>query len=209
MLPVDLRCAIMRLSSVLLGNWCQMKLNVPGSNAQGAETPVSERSARKEEKMTKPRVYVETSIISYLVSRPSKILIIAANQQLTREWWDARRRFFDLVISDVVVQECERGDRIAAKARLQISEELPLLEVTREAVELAATFLKKGAIPSGSERDALHVSVAAVHGVEFLLTWNCTHIANAEMQRGMARVATSKGYALPVLCTPLELMGGR
>ena len=155
----------------------------------------------------KKSVYLETTIVSYLVARPSRDVIRAARQTITRQWWDDRREDFDLVVSQVVFNEARKGDQRAAELRQQIIEGLTRLDISDEAVELAATLVEKGAMPPKAADDALHLAIAAVHGVDFLLTWNCRHLANAESMCAMARVLTAEGYRVPVVCTPDELMG--
>lgn len=156
--------------------------------------------------MGNPSVYIETSIISYLVARPSRDLIAAGHQQLTLAWWEQRRTSFNVVASPLVLREASLGDPGFAEKRRAVLESIPLLEVRTEAIELALQFLR-GPLPAKAEADAAHIALAAVHGVEYLLTWNCKHIANAEMQPALMRIAQKQGYALPVLCTPEQLMG--
>lgn len=155
----------------------------------------------------KPKVYVETSLISYLVSRPSRNLIIAAQQQVTNEWWDFRRNNFDLYVSQLVVRESGKGDELEVKKRLNTLKDIPLLELKVEAKDLAQKFLNGNILPPGAADDALHISVATIYGIDYLLTWNCKHMANAEIQKKLARICFEEGYELPIICTPYELMG--
>jgi hypothetical protein len=155
----------------------------------------------------KPKVYIETTIVSYLTARPSRDLIIAAHQQLTQEWWDDRRVHFDLYVSQVVVQESGAGDTLMAEKRLEVLEKIPLLDLRQEAVALARGLVEKGPLPEKAAVDALHIAVATVHGMDYLLTWNCKHIANAEMQTAVAAICRTAGYEPPVICTPEELLG--
>lgn len=155
----------------------------------------------------KPRVYIETSVISYLTSRPSRDLITAAHQQLTVDWWEERRTDFDLYISQLVVREAGAGDEDAAKRRLEIIEQIPLLELNEEALVLARSLIEDGPLPDKASEDALHIAVATVHGMGFLLTWNCKHIANAEMRNLITEVCRLQGYEPPISCTPEELLG--
>lgn len=152
-------------------------------------------------------VYIETTIVSYLTSRPSRDLVLAARQQITTEWWERRRGDFDLVISQVVVDEAADGDPQAARRRLDILSGLPLLEVTPEAVELADVLVSSGGLPEAATDDAFHLAVAAVHAADFLLTWNCRHLANAERMGKLADVVRSQGFRPPIICTPDELLG--
>ncbi|WP_437963709.1 type II toxin-antitoxin system VapC family toxin [Sorangium sp. So ce260] len=152
----------------------------------------------------KPRVYIETSILSYLTARPSRDLIQAAHQQLTIEWWAGRNRF-ELVVSDAVLAEASRGDPSAAARRLAAAEGLPVLSATTEAQAVARRLLETAAMPRKAAIDAAHVAIAAVHDVSFLLTWNCTHLANAMMRRHIETVCRESGYWPPIICTPEEL----
>ncbi len=157
--------------------------------------------------MTVASVYVETSVISALAARPSRDLIVAAHQRLTQDCWDAHRPRFRAVTSPLVLREAGLGDEAAAAMRLDLLRELPLLEISEGAADLARAFLEHGPILRKAEPDAAHVAVAAVHGIDYLLTWNCRHVANAEMQFGLSAVCLAKCYRLPVLCTPEQLMG--
>jgi predicted nucleic acid-binding protein len=154
----------------------------------------------------KRRVYIETSVISYLANRPSRDLVVAGRQQVTHTWWESRRPVFDLVISQVVLDEVGAGDQEAARRRLALVEGLPLLDMTTEAAELAASLIERLGLPRQASADAAHVAVAAVHGVEFLVTWNVAHIANAALRRRVEDVCRAQGHTPPILCTPDELM---
>ena len=154
----------------------------------------------------KPRVYLETTIPSYLTAWPSRDLVRAAHQQITRDWWDRRRAVFELYISQVVLRECQAGDATAAAERLKILQDLPLLEQTEEATRLAQALVDRVPLPERAAVDALHVAIAAVHGVDYLLTWNCTHIANATLRDPIESVCRENGYEPPAICTPDELL---
>jgi len=149
---------------------------------------------------------LETTIPSYLTSNPSRDLVVAAHQRVTHEWWAHRRDAFQLYVSQFVVDEAAAGDVNLAEARLQLMEDLPLLAISPEVGVLAAAILDAGALPRKSATDAAHIAVAAVHGMDFLLTWNCSHIANAVIGKAVARVCGRYGYSFPAVCTPLELM---
>lgn len=152
-------------------------------------------------------VYIETSMVSYLTARPSNNLILMANLEITREWWDTRRERFTLYISQVVLDEVARGDAEVATRRLYILRDLPLLEVNELVQNLAAQFLTRSTLPSKAVDDALHIAVATVYGLDYILTWNCKHIANAQIQKKLAQISDEEGYELPTICTPYELMG--
>jgi hypothetical protein len=151
-------------------------------------------------------IYIETTIVSYLVSRPSRDLIVAGHQQLTREWWERRRAKFACFISNVVLDEVREGDAEQAALRLKVLERIPRLAATAEGERLAAAFLE-GALPLKAARDAAHLAIAAVGGVKYLLTWNCNHLANAQILDRLEPIAAAGGFKLPRVCTPEELMG--
>jgi predicted nucleic acid-binding protein len=152
-------------------------------------------------------VYIETSIIGYLTARTSNNLILMANVEATREWWDARRTQFDLYISQTVLDEAARGDVEVARRRLEILSDFPLLEVNEAVEELATQFLTKSNLPPKAADDAIHIAVATIYSLDYLLTWNCKHIANAQIQKKLAQISLDAGYELPTICTPYELMG--
>jgi len=154
----------------------------------------------------KRRVYIETSVVSYLTARPSKTILGAAHQQITSAWWE-RRDEFELVISESVLRECGAGDPIAAQRRLDIVADLPLLLINERALHIAEALVEQGIIPAKAAEDALHIAVATIHGVDYLLTWNCRHIANPEIQRNIAAYLEQIGLFLPFICTPEELLG--
>jgi len=153
-------------------------------------------------------VYLETTFISYLVARPSRDLLVAAHQQATQEWWAERRREFECYVSQVVIDEASMGDPEEIEKRMKVIDELSALEVNAEAESLAQAILSSGAMPSRAVRDAAHVAVAAVHNIDYLVTWNCKHLANAQLIRRISEVCESLGLLrIPVICTPEELMG--
>ena len=154
--------------------------------------------------MAKPRAYIETSVVSYLTAQPSRDLVLAAHQEVTREWWSGRDRF-DLLVSEAVLEEISRGDAGAAARRIAAIEGVAVLSVTEPARALARGFLEAAAMPSKAAIDAAHVAIAATHGVDFLVTWNCTHIANAAVREKIEAVCRAAGFRPPVICTPLEL----
>jgi hypothetical protein len=155
----------------------------------------------------KARLYLETTIPSYLAGWPSRDLLVAAHQQVTRDWWDQRRAQFDLYVSELVLTEARAGDAQLADRRLEFLAGIPLLPVTGEILELAEELIVKGGIPRKAARDAAHIAIATASECEYLLTWNCRHIANAELRRTIRRVVERYDYEVPNLCTPEELMG--
>lgn len=151
-------------------------------------------------------VYVETSVVSYLTARPSGNIIIAAHQQVTREWWDTRRHNFALYTSQLVLQEAAGGNEEMAAARLDVLTDLSALGLTDEASSPAKALITAGAPPAAAPEDALHIAISVVNGLEYLLTWNCRHIANAAMRRTIERVCRAEGFEPTILCTPEELL---
>jgi predicted nucleic acid-binding protein len=156
----------------------------------------------------KPTVYLETTIPSFLTSRPSINLIIAGKQEVTRQWWENRRGKYQLFISQYVIDEAGGGDVEAAKRRLEAINGIDVLEIDEEVLDLAEKILRTGLIPVKASTDAAHIAVAAKHGMDFLVTWNCTHIANAEILAKLNYSVFESGYYLPTICTPDELFGG-
>lgn len=133
--------------------------------------------------------------------------IAAAHQQITIEWWSRRRADFDLVVSQVVLDEVQTGDPTLAKNRLVAVASLPRLLVTDQATALTRDILSKGFLPQKAFPDALHIAIATVHKVDYLLTWNCKHIANLEVLPRIADLRENMGLVLPIICTPEELLG--
>lgn len=153
-------------------------------------------------------VYIETTIISYLAAHPSRDLITAAHQQITHTWWQERRPEFSIFASQVVLDESAAGDPEMASKRMEILEGVSLLEVTPAVAELAAALITRLPLPPRAGADAAHIAVAAYHGMNYLLTWNCAHIANAVLRPRIEKICREQGYSAPVLCTPEELLGG-
>ena len=154
----------------------------------------------------KPSIYLETSVIGCLAMRLSGVLRVAANQQVTRDWWDNHRQGFELFVSRYVVDECSGGDPVAAQERLVFLEGVPLLEINEKVKTLADALLATVPLPPKAAIDALHISVAALSGVQYLLTWNCKHIANPALNSRIEFVCRELGCEPPILCTPQELL---
>jgi hypothetical protein len=153
----------------------------------------------------KPKVYIETSIPSYLTSWRSRDLVVAGNQETTKELWD-RRNDFELYISGFVLQEVSSGDSKAATDRLKVLEGIPEIEITDEVAAIAEKLLADASMPSKARLDALHIATAAIGGMDYLLTWNCAHIANPAFRFKIESVIRSFGYEPPIICTPQELL---
>jgi predicted nucleic acid-binding protein len=152
------------------------------------------------------RIYIETSVVSYLTSRLSTDMIVAAHQRLTSKWWEERASRFEMLISELVYREAAAGDTEAANLRLEAIANLRTLTVTEEAVSLAELLTAKGPIPREHAADALHIAIAAVNGIDYLLTWNCKHLANAAHRSRIESLVEGAGYVCPIICTPEELM---
>jgi len=154
----------------------------------------------------KPKVYIETSVISYLASRPSRDLIVAAHQKITYDWWQCRERF-DLYVSELVVDETSAGDAEAARERQAFLAGLPLLGVNEAVILLAQRLVADQALPAKAAQDAVHLAIPAVNRAEYLVTWNCRHLANATMRSRIEAVCEAAGLPAPIICTPEELLG--
>ena len=153
-----------------------------------------------------PKLYVETTVIGYLTARSSRDVVTAAHQKITRQWWDKRRQAFDLYCSEVVLDEAGAGDKDLARERLSYLAGIPVLEWSREAVALAASLLKRKAVPVGARNDAAHLALASVATMDYLLTWNYRHLANASVRALIERVCKKSGHRCPIICTPEQLL---
>ncbi|CAN2049703.1 PIN domain-containing protein [Candidatus Magnetomoraceae bacterium gMMP-1] len=156
----------------------------------------------------KAKVYIETSIVSYYTARPNRDLIIAARQNITHEVWPVLQENFDIYISALVIQEASRGDKEAAKKRLHALFHIPILEITQKVQDIAQVLMKENAVPIDFEEDALHIAVASVNGMDFLLTWNFSHINNAFKKSKIIRTLEKQGFIAPEICSPDEFLGG-
>jgi predicted nucleic acid-binding protein len=154
----------------------------------------------------KPRVYIETTVVSYYTGRPSRDLVTAAHQQLTRDWWEERLPILGGCISELVLTEASQGDKQAARLRMDALEKFPILEPGKDSVSLTNLMVESSLVPGEYVNDALHVAIAAVNGIEFLVTWNCKHLANATIRTRLESLIEDYGYESPVICTPEELM---
>jgi predicted nucleic acid-binding protein len=153
-------------------------------------------------------VYIETSIISHVTARPGTDVQIAAIQQQAQEWWFKKRQNFELVTSQLVIDEASRGDRLAASERLRLLDGLPTVPINDSVRALALAIVSESIIPQKAAADALHVAAAAVAGVQYLLTLNCRHIANAHELPRVYRLLDKYGFGQLLICTPAEFLGG-
>jgi len=151
-------------------------------------------------------LYVETSIVSYLRQRPSEQVIMAARQLLTHHWWDGERHNYELVTSQYVVDEAAAGDSVLAAERLQLLDGIPLLPLDPRIGVIANEIVSRSILPPKAVVDALHIATVAHHRIQYLLTWNCKHIANARILPRIHEVLTDMGIAIPILCTPEEMV---
>ena len=156
--------------------------------------------------MSLPRLYVETTIPSYLTARPSRDTVLAGQQEATRRWWEEKRGNYDLYVSELVLEETAAGDPAMAAARHAALAGLPQLAQTPEVDALATRLLERGIIPPSAAPDAEHIALAVVHAMNFLLTWNCKHIANALHRRRVEAVCAEAGLVCPIICTPHHLI---
>jgi hypothetical protein len=149
-------------------------------------------------------VYVETTIVSYLTARPSRDVVLAAHQTLTRDWWRDRAGY-ELRISQLVLDEAAVGDKFQGVRRLRALRGIPVLALTDSATRLARELVRRGALPEQATVDAFHIGVAAAQAITYLLTWNCKHLANATMRSTIEAVCRGEGLRPPIICTPEEL----
>lgn len=156
--------------------------------------------------MSNPTVYVETTVIGHIAARQQADILVAARQLTSQRWWAIRDRY-SLVVSQIVVDECSAGDISAATERLALIGNIPILAVSSDANELADEQMLHHGIPASEPRDALHIAIAAVNGIQFLVTLNFTHIANAETRSIIEQVCRDRGYVPPLICSPDELLG--
>ena len=153
------------------------------------------------------RIYIESTIPSYLVARPARDLLQAARQQTSKDWWDLKRHNHELFTSQIVLNEIASGEAEMAKQRLATLAGIPVLLGNEEAEKLTLQILGSGLLPAAADRDAAHIALATTYEMDILLSWNCRHITNASIQARLRKLAAKSGLTLPVLCTPDELTG--
>ncbi|MEW6608929.1 MAG: type II toxin-antitoxin system VapC family toxin [bacterium] len=154
----------------------------------------------------KESIYLETTVVSYYTSKPSRDIIVLAHQEITRQWWPMAVGQFNIFISEVVIEEAGLGDQEAAKRRLEELKDFPHLELNNKVEEMAQVYMEKLEIPEKSFRDAAHLAVASVHNIDYLITWNCAHLANGEVIKKLMKINEPFGIHTPIICTPEELM---
>jgi len=151
-------------------------------------------------------VYIETSIVSYLRQRPNPQVVMAARQLLTHQWWNEQRSKYALVASQYVIDEASAGDPTLATERLQLLDKVPLLPLEPEIGQIANEIMLRAILPPKARVDALHIAMVAHHRIEYLLTWNCRHIANAQILSRIHKVLNDLAIPIPVICTPEEMV---
>ena len=151
-------------------------------------------------------VYIETSIVSYLRQRPSSQVVMAARQLLTHRWWSAERANYELVTSQYVLDEASAGDPILVAERLQSLDDIPLLPLDPEVGAIANEIMHRAILPPRAAVDALHIAIVAHHRIQYLLTWNCKHIANAKILPRIHDLLAELGLQIPIICTPEEMV---
>jgi predicted nucleic acid-binding protein len=156
--------------------------------------------------LERPTVFLDTTILSYVVGGASRDPLVARHQRITRIWWKRYRHRFELVLSDRVVQEMRRGSPAKSKERLQLTESIRSVVCEAHHEAFAHELLRPGALPLKAELDALHIAVAAFNSVQFLLTWNCRHLANPTIAGKVAQTCATHDLACPRVCTPETLM---
>ena len=155
----------------------------------------------------KPKVYLETSFISYLTGKLSSDLTKLQRQLSSQRWWADRRQYFDLFASQILYKECLQGNQEAARERSAILHGIPVLSLNGRILEIAKRLVEGGPFPKKADTDATHLAIATVYGCEYLLTWNFKHINNAQIKRAATEIIQSYGYKPTTICTPEELMG--
>jgi predicted nucleic acid-binding protein len=154
----------------------------------------------------KESIYLETTVVSYYTSKPSRDIIVLAHQEITRQWWPMAMERYNVFISEIVVEEASFGDTEAAKRRLMELKDFPHLELSDKIEEITQVYMDRLDIPEKSFRDAAHLAVASVHNIDYLVTWNCAHLANGEIIKKLMKINKSFGIDTPIICTPEELM---
>lgn len=153
-----------------------------------------------------PTVYLETTIPSYLVARPSRDLIVAAHQQITHDWWRDVREHFDIYISEIVLTEIRIGNPDVAARRLAIVEELPILEINDEVQNLVNIYAQRLGLTGRAQADLPHIAFAVAYAMDYLVTWNCAHIANGAVIRKLLDINLELQRHTPIIVTPEELL---
>jgi predicted nucleic acid-binding protein len=152
------------------------------------------------------RVYIETTIPSYVVARDARDMHQATRQLLARDWWFYERLHHDVFVSELVLNELSHGDEELAQLRLELVQDIAVLDMLDDARVLAKEILASGLLPQKAASDAGHIAIASAHSMDVLLTWNCRHIANASIADGLRRLIESRGFSFPILGTPQQFL---
>jgi len=154
----------------------------------------------------KKHIYIETTVVSYLTAKPSRDIMIAGHQEATRELWVKLLSGYEAYISALVFQEAGRGDPVQARARLSAIAKLPMLDINDEAQSLAEKIITQKGIPAEYPDDALHIAIAAVNGIEVIITWSFAHLNNPFTRKKVRKIVDAEGYSCPEVCSPEELL---
>ena len=156
--------------------------------------------------MAEPTVYIESTVISYYAAFRTRDLIMAAHQEITWEWWESVLPGLDAYVSQIVFDEISRGDALAAQRRLAAVGKFKVLEMTPDVASLAALYFDALDIPQKARNDSFHLAIAVYHGMDYLISWNCTHVSSGRVRNIVGRINDERGYQTPIICTPEELM---
>ncbi len=154
----------------------------------------------------KETVYLETSVVSYYTARPSRDVVVIAHQEITRQWWEKALNEYEIFISQAVIDEASDGDPGASEERLKAMMDFQYLEINSKVGEMTEIYIAELKIPPKAGGDAVHIAIASIHEIDYLVTWNCAHIANGVIIKKLAEINTNYGVHTPVLCTPEELL---
>lgn len=154
----------------------------------------------------KESLYLETSVVSCYTSRPSRDIIVLAHQEITREWWPNAIKNFDIFVSEIVIKEASMGDQEAAERRLVELKTFNRLELNKEVEKMAQIYFEELKLPKKAFGDAIHLAVACIHNIDYLVTWNCTHLANAKIIKKLLDINKLQNLKTSIICTPEELM---
>lgn len=154
----------------------------------------------------KSTVYIETSVVSYLTAKMSRDLIVVAHQQITHEWWETILPYYEAYISPIVLEEASKGDSHAAQLRLDRISTFHILEIAPEVHQLADSYFLEIDIPEKARADSYHLALASWHGIDYVVSWNCTHIVSGRTRMIIEDINSRKAIRTPIICTPEELM---
>jgi predicted nucleic acid-binding protein len=159
-------------------------------------------------KINTPKIYLETTVVSYLSARSSRDLVVVAHQEITKDWWEQQRSNYEIFVSDLVYLEAERGDSQASHQRIELIKSFKILANTAETQTLAEQYVREIPLPAKAAADAIHLAIATQYHMDYLLTWNCRHIANGVVRRRLDEINRGLGIFSPTICTPEELLYG-